>query len=481
MSISCLKIRRVAGLMVLLLSAISVGATDYVDYYKEYTDDPNVHIYTSYTDWTPMAQKITSGCADDYQRIRAIYQWVCENIDYDTTYSIYRADSCLQERKGVCQGYCELFYQLAKAVGVRVELVGGYSKNHVGFISSAGHMWLFAYTSKDRGIFLDPTWGAGIVNDHKFVRNDNIWTWFNVEPEWLILSHFPDNSVYQMVTPLMTMDEFRALTPANPLWRTYGLDVCELYAKARDNTLELPQFYNRGEGDFEAVDIPLRKSLKVGETYTFRIRMKADREFALMNKGERCMGREWKQEGDGVYSTEFMVRDTGQLTLSLKSKTVANYWDNVLLYGIEPPTEADWAKVERLYPLCVPDAKHVKNLDAQGWQLAGVDGRRLLGVVRKQHVKALPTIYYNEGQRLQIIEVPMNESLKIGETYTFAFRPQSGTAWAVINEGSWYKDFTEEDGVYKIEVTPQRTGTLALYVQLKGRSYLSCLEYKVSQ
>jgi len=71
------------------------GNEAYTDIYKEYTDDPDVHIYTSNIDNTELATQITAGCTDDYQRVRAIYEWVCKNIDYDLSKSIHRADSCL--------------------------------------------------------------------------------------------------------------------------------------------------------------------------------------------------------------------------------------------------------------------------------------------------------------------------------------------------------------------------------------------------
>jgi len=73
----------------------ATGNEAYTDIYKEYTDDPEVHIYTSYIDYTDLATQITAGCTDDYQRVRAIYEWVCKNIDYDLSKSIHRADSCL--------------------------------------------------------------------------------------------------------------------------------------------------------------------------------------------------------------------------------------------------------------------------------------------------------------------------------------------------------------------------------------------------
>ena len=450
------------------------------DYYKPYTNDSSAQVHTTSIDYSEIAQQITEGCDDDYQKIKAIYQWLCANIDYDITYSIHSADSCLTERRGVCQAYCELFYQIAKPLDIRVEIVNGFSKDNTGFISDIGHSWLFAYTRPERGILLDPTWGAGSLQDNRFVRNENCWMWFNVSPEWMILSHFPNNVDYQMTDSLMTMEEFRTMPPAHPLWREYGLDTHSIYQKLRNGGLSLPTFYGRGEGELQFMEIPLCDSLTIGQTYTFRIRMKSDREFVIINNKERIRKKDWKDEGNGVYSTTFMPRDTMPLFFGLKDRVMENYWNYMVEYAIKPPTAADWELVEKVYPLSVPEAKAVAHLLPEGWRLAGIDDHQLLSLIREQHLTSLPDIFYREGQRLTIVSVPMSRQLECGKSYTFSFRPTPGTQWAIINEGTWQKNWEVKDGVYTITVTPGSSGTLSLNVQMReGGPYVSCLAYEV--
>jgi hypothetical protein len=479
------------GLLLLCLScwswypvaAAPVDDESYVDYYKDYFENNGVHIYTSNYDWVPLAKKITTGCTTDYQRIKAIYYWVCDNIDYDTSFEIYRADSCIAYRKGVCQAYCEVFYQLAKVVGVKVELVNGYSKDEVGFVSGSGHTWLFAYTGEKRGIFLDPTWGAGIMRDHKFVRNTDYWKWFNVHPEWLILTHYPEKEAYQLIDNPITFETFRSMPIAMPLWLEYGLKLHDIYMMARNDSVSLPKFYNNGEGDFEIIDIPMCKSLKVGQFYTFRIRKKADRELAIINGDEHCLEKDWTSEGNGVYSTTFMPRATGRLTFALKNNATNSNYSNLLEYSIDAPTSSDWQQVEKVYPLSVPDAKGVANLNimyADAWEKAGVNGHKLLSIIRQQHITALPTIYNEKGQKLKILSVPMTNSLVLGQEYTFQFHPESGAEWAIVNNGKWYRDWKYTDGYYTMTIRPTRTGLLMLCVRMaEGGSFWSALSYEV--
>lgn len=454
-------------------------ATTYKDYYKEYAAD-TMRVSTTRYNWQPLAAQITEGCTSNYEKLRAIYEWTCSHIDYDMSFGIFTADSCMIAHRGVCQAYCEVFYRLASAVGVRVEIIGGSSKDINGHISGAGHSWLFGYTQPNRGIFLDPTWGAGSVVNGVYVHNNDCWQWFNVDPEWLILSHFPDHSYFQLIDRPVTLDEFRLLPTPNPLWPVYGLDIHAIYSACRADSLSLPIFYNGAEGELRLLDIPWRQSLRIGEYYTFRISMSSSREFALKNGDVLCKRDEWTDEGNGVWSVRFMPRATDPLYFGLKDPKQPDYWNYMAEYAIEVPTPADWARVEQQYPLCLPEARAVKNLQPEAWQQAGIDGHRLLQIIREERPQELPILYSDKGQRLTIVSVPMNRRLQRGQSYTFSFRPQSGVNWAILNGTTWYRDWQQKDGLYTMTVTPRTPGTLALYVQLDGtNSFWTCLEYLV--
>lgn len=314
----------------------SIVEEAYIDYYKEPKDDGDFYCSPTHYNYSDVAAYITSGCEDDYQKIRAIYQWLCETIEYDTSYSIYTADSCYDAQKGVCQAYCELFYQLAKAVGVKVEIISGKSKDHYGNVGSSGHAWLFAYTRENHGILLDPTWGAGYVDIGKsvFTRRDNCWAWFNVNPEWMILSHFPEDESYQLIKNPMTYEEYMSLVPVSDLWVEYGLDVHILYKKIRGKEIRMPIFYGRGEGKIEIIDMPLCDVLRLGETYTFRIRKKTVRDFAIHNNKDFVTLEKWKSEGDSVYSINYVVSEGDNVKLSIKGET-DNMWYGLIEYQVK--------------------------------------------------------------------------------------------------------------------------------------------------
>ncbi len=68
----------------------------------------------------------------DYEKVRAIYDYMCQNIDYDyvnlddSTYKLkYTAYAALINKTSVCQGYAVLFYRLALELGLDSRIITG--------------------------------------------------------------------------------------------------------------------------------------------------------------------------------------------------------------------------------------------------------------------------------------------------------------------------------------------------------------------
>ena len=159
---------------------------------------------------------------------RRIYDWLCDNIQYDTTKSIHDADTCWRTKKGVCQAYCELFCHIA-GDRLNVEVAGGKCKMPDGNISETSHAWLYVYTDGYKGIFIDPTWGAGGINDGRFVQWENRDTWFDVDPAWMIFSHYPENDNLKMLDIEVSEEQFKQLPILYPDSEKKALDELIYY------------------------------------------------------------------------------------------------------------------------------------------------------------------------------------------------------------------------------------------------------------
>ena len=107
----------------------------------------------------------------DYQKVKAIYDYICSNVTYDhdnlndESYSLkYTAYAALINKTAVCQGYASLFYRLALDTGVDTRVISGEA--------GGPHAWNIV---KLNGKYynLDSTWDAGRSTYAYFLKNTN--------------------------------------------------------------------------------------------------------------------------------------------------------------------------------------------------------------------------------------------------------------------------------------------------------------------
>lgn len=105
----------------------------------------------------------------DYQKIKAIYDYICSNITYDydnlydDSYTLKHSSyAALINKKAVCQGYASLFYRFALEAGIDARVISGDS--------GGPHAWNIV---KIEGSYynLDSTWDAGNTEYEYFLKN----------------------------------------------------------------------------------------------------------------------------------------------------------------------------------------------------------------------------------------------------------------------------------------------------------------------
>ncbi len=437
----------------------------------------NNNIEPTRYNWINVANAITEGCTTDYERVKAIYRWICANISYDTSYTIYHADECWDNKRGVCQAYSELFYYIARALDIRVDVISGYAKDYDGKTDS--HAWVYAETDKVRhvGVLIDPTWGAGTVNNGIFTRKENDMNWFHVDPYLMILSHYPNDPSYQLLDSPISYDEYLRLPRVDPAAQLYGLDAEKLYYHCRNGGTTLPKFYfTHDKAQFYIDEIPMTSTLRPGATYRFCIR-KTHAKFALICGNEFVYDTDWQYK-NGVYTLDYTVTCDDVLKLSWYDARDDLYYPT-LEYKITTPTAADLSNLEEKRPFDMPEIKRLKCANKSYLAEMGFDGRRLLQAVRNGSVTSLPDLYQKEA--VTVVDAPLNGVLRAGQAYRFRIRPRVSGNWAIINNNKWYHEWVKSpsDNVIEITVTPE-PGTLKMSVQSKDIfSYYPCLVYEV--
>jgi hypothetical protein len=102
---------------------------------------------------TTISDYINKNYATDSARIRAIYLWVTNNINYDVAKLLARnsapptsrqtVEEVFNTRSAVCQGYADLFIDLCTRAGIPNAFIGGYTKRN-GLVSPLAHAWVGA-------------------------------------------------------------------------------------------------------------------------------------------------------------------------------------------------------------------------------------------------------------------------------------------------------------------------------------------------
>ncbi|VVC00361.1 Transglutaminase-like superfamily protein [uncultured archaeon] len=104
-----------------------------------------------------LAQNITAGASDPFEKAARLAVWVNSNMAYDES-MVGQENSALwalQNRRGVCVEYSTLFIALARASGLPARYVTGYVYSDQ-FGSWLGHAWAEVYLGK--WVPVDPTW-----------------------------------------------------------------------------------------------------------------------------------------------------------------------------------------------------------------------------------------------------------------------------------------------------------------------------------
>ena len=437
------------------------------------------NVKTQY-DWKSIGKELTEGVKSKTEQALALYHFVCQQLSYDVEGKLFHIDECWEKKRGVCQGYCELYYCLAKAVGLECHIVSGEAKirNNV----CEAHGWVCVKGDTD-WILMDPTWGSGSVDNGRFVRNKDCDVWFDVSPEWMIFRHFPDKAEMQMLTPAISRKVFDKLPCCEPLG-DFGLDGGELLRDMVSGKVSsLPTFMSAGRGVVQLKDWPKTATLKAGQPYTFSLKKLTDMEVCLSHEGEWVEEKNWQMNSDGSMTTNYIPFKEGILTLWTMG-TDGKY-HGMVQYDVTAPDAEGQARIEKECPWNVPEVAAVKNMKKEFFtRIPGLDAAWVVREAKAGILTSVPVFYpASENQSFVLHEMPLTERLKAGTPYFFNITPVSAEArWAIQNGSHWQNAWeTLDDGSQRMMVTPQERGTLNLLVEHSsaGTGFYVVLQYIV--
>jgi hypothetical protein len=144
---------------------------------------------------------------------KALFSWIANNIAYDVPnrrgMNSYRDTAAaitrtLQLKNGLCTDYAVLYAEVCKAGGIPAYVVSGYTLMEGTTVPQGSHDWVVV---KDNGrwTIVDPTWGAGAVNNGQYIKKIN-WKWFQPDPAVAVKTHMPYDPMWQLSLAVVSHD-----------------------------------------------------------------------------------------------------------------------------------------------------------------------------------------------------------------------------------------------------------------------------------
>jgi transglutaminase/protease-like cytokinesis protein 3 len=149
----------------------------------------DLHTAHPLKDLKGLADKLTAPLSTDHEKFRAIYKWVCSNIEGDYNlvtlnkrkrarlsgsnltrwnerFSSMVFETLVHEQKTICTGYAYLIRELSVHAGLYCVMVNGHAKP--GGLQATGsrnvnHSWNLVQLN-DKWYVCDATWSSGVFN-----------------------------------------------------------------------------------------------------------------------------------------------------------------------------------------------------------------------------------------------------------------------------------------------------------------------------
>ncbi|MEM7104529.1 MAG: transglutaminase domain-containing protein [Bacteroidota bacterium] len=161
-------------------------------------------------DLPSLVAHLSSPASNDYEKVRAFYVWIAENIAYDTQYyfdpsskdACVSVDCILHQQVSVCAGFARLFEKMCTAAGITAYTIEGYSKGMGYFegnkFTKGDHAWNVVKVN-GKWHLVDVTWGAGTVTSNGGFKAQFNEDYFLANPEELVRTHLPLDPIFQLL------------------------------------------------------------------------------------------------------------------------------------------------------------------------------------------------------------------------------------------------------------------------------------------
>jgi hypothetical protein len=239
---------------IFFLALILNSKSQSVDYSK--VDSSAIYLGKSDSLSIPeLTYKLTHTFSDPLLKTRAIFTWIAHNISYDCP--AYHNESkrkgdpeeIFKLRKGVCEGYANLFQAMCSYANIQCLTIDGYARNGADILEEnsdePNHTWNAVRINGDWHL-LDVTWASGYTDNKVRIFTQNFSdVYFFPNPEIFILNHYPKLDSWRLCKLTFSKKQFFQ----NPI-------ICEDYLNGK-----VTSFEPKSKNLTEKIDSPFNFSM----------------------------------------------------------------------------------------------------------------------------------------------------------------------------------------------------------------------------
>lgn len=200
--------------------------------------DSMAQVYKGYSihNLPELAHRLTAPLATDVEKFRALYRWICFNIEND--YALFQNNQEMREqlvkspaelqtwntqfakevfetlrkkKRTICTGYAYLLREMATHAGIECMIIDGYGRTvaaNIGGPGTPNHSWN-AINLNNQWYVCDATWSSGAIEmtEKKFIKQYND-AYFLAEPSTFISNHYPMDTAHMFIAQKPTLQEF---------------------------------------------------------------------------------------------------------------------------------------------------------------------------------------------------------------------------------------------------------------------------------
>ncbi|MDJ1491807.1 transglutaminase domain-containing protein [Cytophagaceae bacterium DM2B3-1] len=183
-----------------------------------------------------LADKLTNPLDTDVDKFRAIFRWVCDNIESDYSFYVknkakreklndkpeeleqwntqsnpYFFRRLLHDHKTICSGYAYLVKELCFQAGITCKIIDGYGRTvdaNIGGTGIPNHSWNAVYLA-NQWYLCDATWSSGVIDsEQKQFISQFDEAYFLAPPALFVRNHYPLDTAWTFLKEKPTLHQF---------------------------------------------------------------------------------------------------------------------------------------------------------------------------------------------------------------------------------------------------------------------------------